>query len=961
MKKCCFLFILFNILFFTESSAQYPVIRNFNRKTTNAGTQNWDIIQHNNNWMYFANNNGLLEFDGNKWSLYPIANWTTVRSLCYDEVSDRIYAGAFNEFGYYSRDDMGILKYHSLLDLLDEEKRNFNEIWKIYKSDDAVFFQGVYEVFRFKNNEIRTYHLPEKIDQSAVVHELFIVSTPNEGALVLNGNMFIQLPNSEILKNKKICSILPLDDKKILFVTDFNGLYVFDGEKVSRFKTDIDEFLHENQVFCANIRNNKLALGTVRNGLVVKNLTDDSNIFSNINTGLQNNTILSIEFDIEENLWLGLDKGIDYVMIKSAVYDLFGNNQSYGTGYASLVKDDILYLGTNQGLYYTKYPISNSSKPMQVELVPNMQGQVWSLKLIDDLVFCGTDHGAFIINGNRSRKISQSGTWDFIELNNYPNFILGSSYQGFFLLKKQGEDWVFSNFIDGIEESGGMFDEDEQGNIWYAHWMKGIFKLNFNEDMTVFSVESFDSKRGFYVDRNNTLFKLNNKIIFSSDGGFFEYSKEENKVVHEKYIESIFGQHPYSMILTESGNGDIWAVYGNTLKVAGLQKDGTYRVKKTPFSFLNSKLIPGFSHFNFLNDSTLMINTEDGFSLIDLSKLENPTHLQAKVAIRQIYLTNEQDSIVGGYINEQNIVPKFKHKKNSIRFEFTAPDYTDENTIVYSCRLNDYDIDWSGFSDINTKEYTKLPKGDYIFKVKAKNILEDEIVETAFHFTILPPWYETWLAIIVYILILIFLFIQLLLFINRRTEMAAKKMEIKKEEELKVQKAQFDADTKEKEKEIVELKNQRLKYDLRHKSQELANSTMNLIRKNEILLEINQNLVKISDDIRTQKPPTEITKNLSRIQNNIKKNIEYDDNWKKFEANFDIVYENYLKRLGESYPILSVSDKKLCAYLKMGLSSKDIAPLLNMSYRSVEMSRYRLRKKLDLSRDTNLTEFLQNF
>jgi len=186
-------------------------------------------------------------------------------------------------------------------------------------------------------------------------------------------------------------------------------------------------------------------------------------------------------------------------------------------------------------------------------------------------------------------------------------------------------------------------------------------------------------------------------------------------------------------------------------------------------------------------------------------------------------------------------------------------------------------------------------------------------------------------------------------------------MERLKEIELQEQKKHFDAETSEKKKEIKELKNQKLQYELRHKSQELASSTMNLIRKNEILLDIMENITKVSGDIKESKDSNTVLSRLNKMERTIKQNIENDNNWKRFEENFDLVYENFLKRLGDSYPDLNTSDKKLCAYLKMDLSSKDIAPLLNMSVRSIEMSRYRLRKKMDLDRDVNLSEFLQRF
>ena len=184
-------------------------------------------------------------------------------------------------------------------------------------------------------------------------------------------------------------------------------------------------------------------------------------------------------------------------------------------------------------------------------------------------------------------------------------------------------------------------------------------------------------------------------------------------------------------------------------------------------------------------------------------------------------------------------------------------------------------------------------------------------------------------------------------------------MEQIKEVELNEQKKQFEAVNSEKKKEIKDLKNQQLQYELRHKSQELASSTMNLIRKNEMLLEIMEHVSKATNELNANQDPKAVLARLSKMERNIKQNIESDNNWKKFEENFDLVYENYLKKLGEAYPELSVSDKKLCAYLKMDLSSKDIAPLLNMSIRSVEMNRYRLRKKMGLERDVNLGEFLQ--
>lgn len=194
-----------------------------------------------------------------------------------------------------------------------------------------------------------------------------------------------------------------------------------------------------------------------------------------------------------------------------------------------------------------------------------------------------------------------------------------------------------------------------------------------------------------------------------------------------------------------------------------------------------------------------------------------------------------------------------------------------------------------------------------------------------------------------------------------RSRLKEAEVEFRKEEEMREQQLRFEEDARKREQEIVMLKNQTLEYNLRHKSQDLATSTMNLIRKNEILLKIKEDLDKLYTYVSGREDEAKMVKLLGKVQKDIRENIEHDDDWQKFEHNFDMVYEDYLKRLGERFPQLTVGDKRLCAYLKMDLCSKDIAPLLNMSVRSVEMARYRLRKKMELSRDVNLTDFLQHF
>jgi ligand-binding sensor domain-containing protein len=942
----------------------HPVVRNFSRKQSNAGAQNWDITQSENDWMYFANNYGLLEYDGNTWTKYPIKNYTNVRALCYDKNSKRIYAGAFNEFGYYYHNKRGVMDYVSLSEKLTENERKFTEIWSISRKDELIYFQADNAIYRYNSSDIKLFKFEEHINCSAVVHNTFFVSTTKNGISFSNGDLFLPLPNSELLKNKKVCSILPYENNKVLFITDFDGIYLFDSQKVIRFSTDIDDFITRNQVFCAAINKSLLAIGTVRNGLVVKNLTDNSTIYSNTQTGLQNNTILSVTFDRLQNLWLGLDKGIDYVLIHSPIYDLFGNSHLYGAGYTSHLLNNTLYLGTNQGLYKTSYPAINSSTLANVELVNKIRGQVWSLENIDNTLFCGSDNGVFIVSNEGIEQIpGLAGTWGFKPLLKHPGIIIGSAYSGLFILTKKGNKWVLRNRIKGFSESGGGFVEDAQGDIWFSHWMKGLYRLKLNQQLdSVVKTDYFDFHVGLPTNRNNTLFVYQGAVYISTERGFFKFNDVTQRIESAPFFNTLFGIQKYSVKMFESPYNDLLYVSGIQIKSALKQKDGTYKVDSTSFFSLKDKLVPGFEHLTGLDATKMLIATEDGFSVIFKNRLSQKPE-PFRVAIRSVLLTNNGDSLVNGFVGKQDkdALPEFDSKHNSVRFEFVGTEYRSENAMLYSFMLENYDSKWSEYSTATIKEFTKLPKGHYSFRVKAKNQFNAHEVEATFHFTILPPWYQSNVAIVIYILFILVAMYYLIHYIQFRSEQGAREMKAIKEQEIKEQEIRYQADAKVKEKEIIALKNQKLQYELRHKSQDLASSTMNLIRKNEILLEINNNLDKISLDVSEKADTLAVVRLIRKMQENIQKNIEHDNNWKKFQENFDLVYEDYLKRLGEQYPSLTVSDKKLCAYLKMDLSSKDIAPLLNMSFRSVEMSRYRLRKKLNLDRDVNLTEFLQKF
>jgi DNA-binding CsgD family transcriptional regulator len=314
--------------------------------------------------------------------------------------------------------------------------------------------------------------------------------------------------------------------------------------------------------------------------------------------------------------------------------------------------------------------------------------------------------------------------------------------------------------------------------------------------------------------------------------------------------------------------------------------------------------------------------------------------------------------LYGGYFGEVGdsldqpaaAVYSIPNKWNSLHFEYTSPLYTAQNSITYSYFLKGFDRDWSDWSKKTEKDYTNLPAGTYNFQVRAKSHLGNESAVVNYSFTILPPWYQTGWAYVIYTLVLAGL-LYLLFFWQRRI---FRQQQRKHEEEQKRLLYLHQLEMEKSEKEIVKLKNEKLEAEIEHKNTELASAAMHLVQKGELLGNIREEVMRMKKGSNGDGTAEEFKKVLRILGEENK----MDKDWEQFAVHFDKVHSDFLRIIKAAYPALSAHELKLCAYLRMNLSSKEIAQLENISVRGVEISRYRLRKKLKIPTEVNLFDFL---
>ncbi len=901
---------------------------NYSRRTYMAANQNWMVRQAQNGWMYFANNQGLLEFDGVYWYHYEITNRAKLRSIKIAE--NRIYVGGLGQFGFFMPDEKGQLRYTSLSDQLKSgEKVN---IWNIHELGNRVYFQADNDVYYLENDRLGKIVCKTGINYSTVIYNKLYVST-NDGLYVLYGNELKKDTHVVLPANANVVSMLPFDHQ-IMIVTSDHGVYLYDFDHLTEWETAAKGIIAQNKLTCAAVSKSRVALGTTQNGVILVNtaLQHMENI-SMVN-GLQNNTVLSAAFDKADNLWVGLDNGIDYVALNSPLFFLDSKSEAIGAGYCSVLYQNNLYLGTNQGVYRT-HGAPQAPLLAETQFVEGTGGQVHCIIPFDNKLFCGGRNFFIMIDGTQVVKFPIRGVWHVCRVGNRDDLLLIGDYWGLKTLRKTGNSWTVSDEIEGVHLSAkNMMVEEGTHAVWVANKAMGLFRLTLDAQMEhVVSTKNYNTEQ-LPVGDNIYVATIDHEVVVAARQGLFRYDVVKDELVpYDRLEKQLSGKAQYTYI-SQDQQHNIWYVCDGLLSL--LRYDP---VKKTYFkhrgeSYLNDELIEDFESVVTLDSLHAVIGTQEGFALLRYARAASsrqPVNLQ----IRRIVGTNGADTLLYGchfYPVQRPL--RFSYRDNSIRIEYSANNFDKSQTVLYSYRLEGAPDDtWSAYSPQHIKEYTNLREGSYTFQVRIVTDTNPEPIVTSLSFRILPPWYRSWWMYMVYFVLLAAVVYAVIYRILRGKRKLDQKIET--------------------------LEDEKVQIELRSKENELMLSRMNVVRKNEMLMEIKKTAVSLNNSLKEENLPT-IKRKVVRLIGQIDTNIEHDDDLEAFKNEFDTIHHNFLLTLGERFPQLTHKDKMLCVYLKMNMISKEIAPLLNISVRGVEISRYRLRKKLGLGEKESLSDFLRN-
>ena len=715
-------FIFSISLSFGQEQIGRPMITNYSYQDYGAEPINWWAIEDDEGIMYFANGDGVLQFDGVNWNL--IETDYGARSFVRDD-KGTIYVGCESDFGYLAPNEKGELKYISLKDKVPEADRNFNTVWEVDFFEGRVLFRTNNKIFCWDGENMKVISSEDAFHVGKIVHGVYYVRIWNRGLCYLTkDDTFEVVPGGERFANERIYTILPYDDQQILLGSRSEGFYIFDGTTYKPFKTEIDEFVKEalylpglaleNGNFVINTFNDGTYLMDHEGKLIQKYTTDN---------GLQDGSTSYTYLDSRGVLWMPLFNGVSKVNLNSSI-TLIDSNMGLPTKvvFASYRFKGVLYLSTNNGIFY----LDEAAK--EVRMIEGTSGQGSNFLEKDGRLYIGTGFmGTIEIIDKTFTYVRKSENYDFrtyfLHLSKIdPNRMYAVTNDGL-------GSFYFDPAKDKFEQESYTDDyisrtviERPDGAIWFPSENDGEIKLLIpnivdhkldlkNSEVLVYDKEKGvpEKEFGFYdIQGEMVIFDGGNKktLVYNTEKDLFE----EKKLFFDDLI--VWNNSDGGTGDFKDSQGRIWFGLGEGIIIAEKNNNGSYTFNQETFKELKNRRIWNiYAEPNKPGEKTVAwLSGPDGVVRYE-GHLEKPSSTNFKVHLRRMSIANDSLIYAGGIDFPESL--KISNEFNTVTMNYAAPLFIAQKDMLYSTFLEGFDNTWVDWSKQASREYINLPAGNY--------------------------------------------------------------------------------------------------------------------------------------------------------------------------------------------------------------------------------------------------------
>ncbi|HEY1809774.1 MAG TPA: GAF domain-containing protein, partial [Acidobacteriaceae bacterium] len=742
-----------------------PVVQSYSYKDYGSGQQVWTILQDQRGMMYFGVSAGqVLQFDGVSWRHIETPS-DSIRSLALDQ-NGTVWVGADADFGYLTPDASGSLQYVSLLNQVPAQDRNFTDVWQVLPTPGGVFFRSYQSLFRWDGHHMQVWNAAASSSFQALSAVRGVVYTAQEGIGLekIEGDSLVPMPGGETYSSYQKLFLYPWDDQRIIVSARNEPLSLYDGEKVTPFHSEAEDYLKTNEVYTSGmLRDGSLCVTTLKGGAVI--VGRDGSILQTINdrSGLLDNGALSSYQDRNGALWIGTATGTTRVDIGSPIRiysrltiydvrrfhgDVYGTSGAGSTPVVKIVFDprtglprDIPLQGPSQAFIFLTFHDVEHGTP--------------------DQLLVGTSEGVDRVEGDRlvptipALKKPGAATFDVEASRKNPSRVYAGHSDGVSSMHWDGHAWIDEGRLPHVVFPGRAVTEDNDGDLWVSGAIGRV--LHIRVAPTGLGNSSYEvlGQAAGLPDGTTQVSMVAGSVMVTVANGSHAY--RWNPATHRFVVDDRFllrvDEPKVTYYIAPNPDGSIWSSAtneaGRFLRVGLFTKgpDGQWHLDENTWRrtmrFADVPDYPdGHGAFWFAGENVI--------------RFAPPKKAAAAPApfpalVREV--SSRTRTIYGGAAEGAGNFFRLPAETRALLFHFAALNYDNPAGTEYEYYLEGADKDWSAWSRETAANYSGLGPGSYRFRVRARSDDGRLSQEADFSFTILPPWYETVWAWALYVVL----------------------------------------------------------------------------------------------------------------------------------------------------------------------------------------------------------------
>lgn len=745
-----------------------PLIHNYNRRDFGAEVQQWDVIQDARGIMYFANNAGVLEFDGRNWRLIELPSRLGVRALAIDPSgTGRIYVGAGGDFGYLAPDSAGQLQFTSLMPPAAKQDRSFDQVFTpVSAPDGRVYFQARTKLCRWFNGQIGCREVDVALSRIFVAGRKLFVQQQGVGLMEMDGDSMRLVAGGERFAEEDIRVLLPYapgDDGSILVGLRTGELFLQRDRSFQPFAADVrDGRLDERLLDGAVLPNGSFAFGTRLRGLLI--VDRHGRLLNQIDrtAGLQDNYVHAVLADRQGGVWLALQTGASRVEVVSP-FSVFDEASGLEQEWREVVKHDgSLYVRGYAGLFEASLQSAKSARhgtlgSLQFHRVREIEGSVWSLQPVADRLLVSSVNGIDEIRNKHPRRVIsyRSTPMTMYRSRTDPRRVYVGLAEGLASLYLGDSGWQDEGRVDGIDETITSIGETSSGSLWLVSQRQRVLRVDFAAAADRARPNARTPRIRVYPPGGDTLTgrisiqEVGGRPVFLTDRRIAEFDEASDQFFAVPALNELTdsGRRSFSWA-AEDRRGNLWVASRRPGGVDFLRKqaDGSYSVDNAGL-----RQVLTWSIYPEEDSDVVWLCTPDYLLRYDPSIRTAIPPRDFTTLIRRV--TSDEDTVVyggapmpetlgDGSRGAEYVRPAFSYGAHSLQFDFAATAFDAPELNEYQSRLDGFDREWSAWSKVPNRVYTNLSPGSYRFVVRARDIHGQITRDATYSFSVLPPCIE---------------------------------------------------------------------------------------------------------------------------------------------------------------------------------------------------------------------------